>query len=265
MQARVDAFRIDLGTGEALALPALGLWASVGRHDGSGARVLDVAAPTVARADRLRLGFGLDPTRRLTFVLAADEVRLGTHDYATLDLTSPDAVMDAAGNAIEDVANELLGQLGSAIDGVKLLLGIEPPPGHPAVPTISLADLLGDPLAAVSGYWRTLLTAHSDAVPALLEVVRDALADAGAAISPIQGTGSATDPWRIPLVGPVELEACVDGDSLAVAVAAGTRVDTLGQRCTVIETRLAATVAVIDLAGRQRAAAPLGRRPPHSA
>lgn len=248
VQARADAFRIDLGTGEALALPSVGLWASIGRHDGSGTRVLDVSAPTVARADRLRVGFGLDPARRLTFVLAADVVRLGTRDYPTLDLTSPDAVMDAAGNALEDVANELLGQLGAALAGVKLLLGIDPPPGHPTVPTIGLAELLGDPLGAVSGYWRTLLTAHGDAVPALLEVVRDAIGDAGAAAGPIRGTGSAADPWRIPLVGPVELEAQIDGDALAVAVAAGTRVDTLGQRCTVIETRLAATIAVIDLA-----------------
>jgi large repetitive protein len=249
VQARLDAFQIDLGTGEALALPALGLWASIGRHDGSGARVLDVSSPTIARADRLRLGFGLDPARRLTFVLAADTVLLGTREYETLDLTSPDAVMDAAGNAVEDVANELLGELGAAIDGVKLLLGIDPPPGHPTVPTVSLAKLLGDPVAAVSGYWRTLLSAHGDAVPTLLEVVRDAIADAGAAIRPIRGTGSAGDPWRIPLVGPVELEGHMDGDTLTVALAAGTRVDTLGQRCTVIETRLAATVAVIDLAG----------------
>ncbi|MFL5937814.1 MAG: DUF6603 domain-containing protein [Gaiellaceae bacterium] len=248
VQARADLFRIDLGTGAAVALPALGLWTSVGRHDGVGARVLDVAAPTVARADRLRLGFALDPSRSLTFVLAADAVRLGTHDYVTLDLTSPDAVMDAVGNAVDDVANELLGQLGSALNGVRLLLGLDPPPGHPEVPTIGLADLLGDPVGAVSGYWHVLLTTHAAAVPALLAVVRDALAEAGAALTPIKGAGAAGDPWRIRLIGPVELEAHVAGDTLAVAVAAGTKVDTIGQQCTVLETRIAATVAVIDFA-----------------
>ncbi len=249
VQARAEAITIDLGTGEAVALPSLGLWASIGRHDGAGTRVLDVAAPTVARADTLRLGFGLDAERRLTLVLAADGVELGAHTYPTLDLTSPGAVMDAVGNAVEDVANELLGNLGSAVDAVKLLLGLEPPAGHPAVPTITLADLLGNPLDAVGGYWRTLLTAHADAVPAVLEVLRDTFADAGAALTLIRGTGSAADPWRVPLLDPVELEVHADGDRLALALAAGTKVDTLGQRCTVIETRVAATLAVIDLAG----------------
>ncbi|HSC90106.1 MAG TPA: hypothetical protein VLB86_00480, partial [Gaiellaceae bacterium] len=247
-QGRADLFRIDLGTGEALALPALGLWASVGRHDGAGARVLDVAAPTVARADRLRLGFALDADRRLTFVLAADNVLLGTRTYPTLDLTSPDAVMDAAGNAVEDVAGELLAALGGALDAAKALLGLDPPPGHPAVPTVGLGELLGDPLGAVAGYWRTLLSAHGDAVPDLLAVVRDAVAEAGVAAVPVRGTGTPGDPWRVALVGPVELEAFAEDDVLTVTVAAGTRVDTLGQRCTVIETRLAATVVQVDLA-----------------
>ncbi|HEY1366381.1 MAG TPA: hypothetical protein VGF23_04685, partial [Gaiellaceae bacterium] len=247
VQARAELVRIDLGSGAAMALPSLGLWASIGIHDGSGTPVLDVHAPTVAHADTLRIGFGLDANRRLSFVLAADGVQLGTHAYPTLDLTSPDAVMDAAGNAVEDVANQLLGQLGSALDAARVLLGLDPPPGQ-AVPTISLADLLSNPLGAVSGYWHTLLTAHAHAVPALLEVVRDTFADAGVGALPIRGTGTDDDPWRIALVGPVELEVRVVGDSLSLTLAASTSVDTLGQRCTVVETRVAATLAVLDLA-----------------
>jgi hypothetical protein len=109
--ARVEAlaalFRIDLVTGQAFAMPSLGLWAAAGRP-GAGNRVLDVTAPTVARADTLRLGFGIDTARRLNFILAADGVLLGTHSYPTLDLTSPDAVMDAVGNTVSDIATQLL-------------------------------------------------------------------------------------------------------------------------------------------------------------
>ncbi len=248
VEATAQLCQVDLITGDATALPALGVWAAVGR---AGNRVLDVSTPTVARADTLRVGFALDAERRLTFVLAADQVRIGTRDYPTLDLTSPDAVMDAAGNAIEDVANELLGNLGDALATAGVLLGLDPPPGHPTVPTISLADLIGDPLAAVAGYWQTLMTSHADAVGAVLLEIRDAIADSAATASTtIAGSGTPSDPWRVPLANPVELEVSVTGSDVTVAVAAGTRVDTLGQRCTVIETRLAATLAELNLANR---------------
>ena len=247
VQATAELLRIDLGTGDALGLPSLGLWGSIGKHDGGGTAVLDVTAPTVAHADTLRVGFALDASRSLNFVLAADGVRLGAQSYPTLDLTSPDAVMDAVDNTVEQIAEQLLGQLGSALDAVRLLIGLDPPSGH-VVPTVALGDLLHDPLAAVTGYWRTLLTAHGDAVPTLLEVVRDAFADVGVGALPIRGTGTADDPWRVALVGPVELEVSVVGDTLGLALAASTSVDTLGQRCTVVETRLAATLASFDLA-----------------
>ena len=54
----------------------------------------------------------------------------------------------------------------------------------------------------------------------------------------------------MPLVGPLELELVADGSVVSVGLAAATRVDGLGQRCTVVETRLAATLAEIDLAAR---------------
>src|SRR5262249_36614400 len=85
VEARCDLFQIDLVTGTAIALPRLGVWAAAGRP-GDGNRVLDVTNPTVARADTLRIGFALDTERRITFVLAADGVLLGSHSYPTLDL-----------------------------------------------------------------------------------------------------------------------------------------------------------------------------------
>ena len=118
--------------------------------------------------------------------LAQEPVKIGLlQRYAT------DALMDAAGAAVEQIVGDLLAQLGGAGEVVKLLVGLEPPPGQPAVPTISLAALAHDPLGAVAGYWRTLVTAHADAVPALLGVVRDVLAADATAVLGILGDGTA--------------------------------------------------------------------------
>ena len=253
VEARADLCRVDLVSGATTALPSLGVWAAAGN---AGNRVLDVTNPHVVRADTLRVGFALDGGRRVTFELAADTVRIGTRDYPTLDLTSPDAVMDAAGNAVEDVANTLLSGLGGALGTVKVLVGLDPPPGHPTVPTISLADLLTDPLGAVAGHWQTVLSAHATAVPSVLTALRDVLAGAAVSATPVRGSGTVAEPWVTPLASGFDLELAVDGQSVSVAVAAGTRVDTLGQQCTVIEGRLAATVATIDLAARSASLLP---------
>ena len=151
------------------------------------------------RVEAVRVGIQLDEDRQPVFVLAADRVRIGTHDYATLDLTSTDALMDAAGAAIDELVGDLLAQLGGAGEVTKLLVGLEPPPGQPCVPTISLADLAHDPLGAVAGYWHTLVTAHADAVPALLGVVRDVLAADGTSVLDILGDGAEASPWRVRL------------------------------------------------------------------
>ena len=87
------------------------LWASIGRQDGVGPRVLDVDDPTVARADRCDSASGSTPSggsRSCSPPTASGSATT----RPTLDLTTPDAVMDAVGNAVEDVAAELLGQLG---------------------------------------------------------------------------------------------------------------------------------------------------------
>ncbi len=245
VEARADLCTIDLVTGAATALPALGVWAAAGRP---GDRVLDVTTPLVARADTLRLGFGLDPARRLTFVLAADGVVLGDNTYPTLDLTSPDAVMDAVGNTVADIAAELLGELGEALATARLLLGLDAVGGATAV---GLADLVTDPVGAVAAYWDDLLRNHTADVGTVLVALRDAVADAAQLASPtIPGSGTPVDPWRIPLVGPLELEASTVDGVLSVGLAAVTRVDQLGQRCTVVETRLAATLVEVDLGAR---------------
>ena len=243
VEGRADLFQVDLVTGAAVALPQFGVWAAAGRS-GAGNRVLDVANPTVARADTLRMGFALDAQRRLTFVLAADGVVLGAHSYTTLDLTSPDAVMDAVGNTVSDVATQLLANCGSALGVVRLFIGLDAPNG---VTAITLPALMSNPVSAVSGYWRDLIAAPAGAATTVFAALRDALADASSANVAIRGMGTALDPWRVPLIGPLELEAVANGTTLSVCAAVSTSVDTLGQRCTVVQTRLAATLAEINL------------------
>ena len=246
VEARAHVFQVDLVTGAAIALPQFGVWAAAG-NAGVGKRVLDVTSPTVARADTLRVGFAIDPTRKLTFVLAADGVMLGAHAYPTLDLTSPDAVMDAVGNTVSDVATQLLGSLGGVLPAVRLLIGLDAPAG---VAPITLTALMSDPVGACGGYWRDLIAAPPGAATTVLATLRNALADASEAASAVLGTGTAIDPWRVPLIGPLALEFAANGSVLTIGVAVATSVDTLGQRCTVVESRIAARIAEINLTAK---------------
>jgi len=246
IEARADLFRIDLVTGEAFALPSFGVWAAAGR---AGNALLDLTAPKVVHADTLRIGFGIDAQRRLGFVLAADTVVIGTREYATLDLTSPDAVMDAVGNAVEDIADELLAGLGGALGLARQLLGLDPPAG---VAAVTLAELMGDPVAAVAAYWRRLV-ANTDAANAVLSALRRALADVSEAPSIVSGSGTLAVPWRLPLIGPLAFEVAADGAQLHIGFAAATDVESLGQHCTIVTTRIGAQIARIDLAARSAA------------
>ena len=194
VQAIADLLETDLGGGPTRALPRLALWAHLGRSEGGTEPVvldLPAAGPTPAvRVEAVRVGLELDDARRPVVVLAADRVQIGSHGYPTLDLTSTDALMDAAGAAVEELVTALLAQLGGAGQVVQLLVGLQPPPGQAGVPTITLAALAHDPLAAVASYWHTLVTDHADAVPALLGVVRDVLAADGTVTGAILGDGN---------------------------------------------------------------------------
>ena len=141
VQLTADLLRTDLGTGATTALPRLGLWAHLGRSDGGTedlALDLPAAAPAIpnVRVEAVRVGVALDDQRRPVFVLAADRVTIGDHDYPTLDLTSTDALMDAVGAAVDQVVGDLLDGLGDLGGAVRLLLGLGAPAGHPTVPTI---------------------------------------------------------------------------------------------------------------------------------
>src|SRR5581483_6931729 len=143
----------DLGAGSARALPACSAVAVIGRRaTGSGTPLL-TGDPAV---DRFVAGFGLDADRRPVLRLAAEHVTIGGHLHEVIDLSTPDAIAQAAGTVLGDVVDELLGKLGTVADAVRTLIGLHAPNGFPAVPTVDLAKLIQDPLGAVAGYWHTL-------------------------------------------------------------------------------------------------------------
>lgn len=242
-RAELDLLRLDLGTGDALAVPRVAVFGLFGRANGTGSPIL-TGDPGI---DAVRVGVALDEQRRPVFLLAADNVTIAGNTYETLDLSTPDAVAEVAGTVLSDVADDLLGKLGPAGDVLSTILGLSTPPSHPTVPTLDLGAFLQNPLVAVRSHWRSVLRDHAAAVPELLESLRDLLADDAVASLPVDGSGTRPDPWRIRLVGPVALLFWMEdgGDRLEVALAASYTDDALGPR---VETLLHVGIASIDLA-----------------
>jgi large repetitive protein len=252
--ADADLARIDLGGGQAEALPSCTLAATLGRRPSGAGTPLLSGDPAV---DRLVVGFALDPDRKPTLRLAAEHVTIGGHVHDVLDLSTPGAVAEAAGTVVGDVVDELIGKLGAVGGAARALLGLAPPAGFPAVPTVELAHFIQDPLGAVAGYWQTLVAQHADAVPAVLRQLRDLVADAAAHATDVTGSGTEADPWRMPIVGPAELRAWADGSVLTVALGAGFAVENLGQGCTRLDSGATVGLVALDLAARHASFLPL--------
>lgn len=244
-EGRAELARIDLGDGQATALPQLSLLARAGRIAAGGTPLL-TGDPAV---DAVRIGIALNADRKAVVLLAADGVTLAGNTYDTLDLSSPDALAETAGALLGDVLDDLLDLLGPVGAALKSLLGLEVPAGHPGVPTLDISAFLANPLGAVGRHWRTLIRDHAAAVPDLLASLQALIADAAAAAA-ITGTGTPADPWRLPLIGPAALLFHkADGqDRLLIGLGCRYIVDTIGLRCTRVTTELAVGLADLDLA-----------------
>ncbi|HEU0287724.1 MAG TPA: hypothetical protein VFR22_11830, partial [Nocardioidaceae bacterium] len=179
LRAEADLLTLDLGTGSATALPRLSVQLVAGRREAStdpepgGTDLLkkDPADPLTndPTCRAVRLGFALDPQRRPTVVLAADDVDIGDHHYETLDLTTPDALAELGTAVLEEIAGDIFAQLGGVVDAVRTLVGLSPPVGFPTLEPVSIAQLLQNPLEAVRVYWDGLIRDHADAVRATLQ------------------------------------------------------------------------------------------------
>ena len=236
-----DLVRLDLGTGAAVAVPSLQAEA---RFDLSA-----LAMPNVS-IDTLVIGFGLDEDRRPVLVVALRNAVVFGTNHAVLDLTNPDAVAAAAAQAATDALAEVLGNLGPAAGLIAVALGWEAPAGAGAgYPRLDLIAFLGDPLGTLRAHWQDVLANHAADVDAVLARLRE-LITGDATAGAVTGSGTEAEPWLLPLVAGLHVAVWRGADGrLYLGVGFLRSVDTLGERCTVIETRVRASIVALDLAG----------------
>ncbi len=233
-----DLVRIDLGAGSVTAVPALRAEA---RFDLSGVAMTNVSVDTFA------LGFGLDEARRPVLIVEVRDAVIFNTTHARLDLTNPDAVAAAATQAATNALTEVLGNLGPAGNLIAVALGWSAPAGAAAgYPTIELLAFLSDPLGALRSHWQDVLTNHVGDMPAVLGSVRQ-LITADTTPGAVTGSGTEAAPWALPLAAGLHLAVWRDTTGkLLIGIGFIRSVDTLGERCTVIETRV--RIALVSIA-----------------
>ena len=244
--AEADLIELDLATRTARALPNLSLFSQFGKRSDGGTRVLS-GDPQV---DAVRVGVTLDASRRPNFLLTADGIIAGQR-YASLDLSSPDALAEVGGTVLGNVVTQMLAELGPIGPAFGMLVGVTPPSSAPGAAPLNVVTFLHNPLDAIQAYWHGLLRDHPGAMIELLSTLRDLLADASQAAAVITGTGTEADPWRVLIAGPIGFDvwAANGGDALEVALSAGFTADSLGNRCTRVDSRMAIGLVRFDLAG----------------
>ncbi|MBA3553328.1 MAG: hypothetical protein H0W29_01020, partial [Gemmatimonadales bacterium] len=244
LSAVAELCAIDVSGPTITVLPSATAQVRIGPAAGPAQLIAPTGNPAVA-IGAFRLGFEIASARPVAVVLAADRVRIGARDHGTVDLTNPGAVAEVVAGAGADLVGDLLARLGAAGPTLTRVLGL---PGSGSACPLDPIAFVTNPVVALAQRWQCLL-GHPDEVRALLGDVQALLADA----APITGDGSAPKvgqgPWRLPLVGPVQLEVWHDAATLHVGLSTTHSMDTLGQRCTVVETELRAELAEIDLAG----------------
>ncbi len=216
-RAAVDVLAIDTATGGCTAFPDLRLEAVFGK-DAGGTAIIGGTDPHV---DSVHIGLALDENRQPAFVLNASNVKAGGPVHALVDLSTPAAAANAAEDVLRGAVQGALDALGPAGDLVARLLGIE---ATGAVSALSIAALISDPVAAVRGFWAALLadaSATSDVLGRLEALL------VGGVPTVASGAGTAASPWVVDVVGPLQLEAVLDGTALEVALAVTATVDVL--------------------------------------
>lgn len=234
-----DLVQIDLGAGSATAVPSL--------HAGVQFDLSGVAMPDVS-VDTLVLGFGLDEARRPVLIVEVRNAVIFSTTHARLDLTNPDAVAAAATQAATDALTEVLGNLGPAGNLISVALGWSAPSGAGAgYPTVDLLSFLSDPLGALKSHWLDVLTNHAGDMPAVLNAVRQ-LITGDSTPGMVTGNGTEAEPWVLSLAAGLRLLIWRDAaGKLMVGGGFIRSIDTLGERCTVIETRVRVALIAIAL------------------
>jgi hypothetical protein len=243
-EAAADLLVIDTATGAIVPVPhAEVVVTAVGSGSGDAAKLLHSGALDIGS---LRLGLAIDagaPTALIQLL----NVDFEGHQHDVLDLSSPEAIAAEAGQIAGELIATALDALGDAAADFKALLGLTATGGAPA---IDGTHLLSDPLGALADWWHDLLTNHPADVPDVLAHLRNLIAGPVQLPQPVQGTGTADDPWSISIVTGLKVDAWLDGGRLLVGPTCSLRVDDLAGGCTVVLTDVRVQLASIDLAGR---------------
>ncbi len=238
----VDLFTVDVGTGAMSAIPYADVAVTAtGSGTGNAAKLLNTGTLDIGA---LRLGLSIRGGDPQALVELHDLDIDGSH-RDVLDLSSPEAVVAAAGQIAADLIATALDALGPAGADLKALLGLDPPAG---VPALDATALLGDPLGTFADWWQQLTTTHAAAVPEVLGHLRDLISGDAQLAQTIAGTGTEADPWSIPVVTRLALTCWRDGSRLVVAPVLSLRVDDLAGGCTVVQTTIRLQLVSFDLA-----------------
>ena len=199
VKAQADLLTLATLDGSIKAVPNLSLLAVFGQAAGMGSPLLagDPAIGSIKTGITLAAG-------KPAFALTAHNVTLGGTNHELLDLSSPDAALDAAESLVDGALVSALATLGRPGEICSQLLGLDPPTG---ISGPSAIELLTDPLGKTAAYWNSL-AASPAAMAVVLTSTQELITGNSTSVS---GTGTAADPWSIDL-DPVALEVSIDGD-----------------------------------------------------
>jgi len=260
VRAEVGLASVNLSTGAVVALPIVSVVVDVGPT--SGTLFSTGSGAALISAQGIICGLSLDADRRLQPLLQVRGATIANTTHPILDLSSPQQVADAAetaGQAVLDAAvDELQAQLEILLGDFASLLttaiGFTPPAG---VSALDIAEFLSDPLGALVNYWRDLLRGtDAGGTPHIITVLQpllELLIDGTGAAPAITGSGTVNDPWRLALIGELDLTLWreVDGNPAATNLDSAADTLTIG-----VEVSLDTPVAVsggATVGGRVRA------------
>jgi len=243
-EAVADLLTIDTATGALTAVPHVEVVATAtGSGAGDAAKLVhtnDFAVGT------LRLGLTLDHGAPQALIQMLD-VDLEGHHHDVLDLSTPDAVVAAAGQIAADLIAAALDSLGDAGAELKGLLGLVP---TGTMPALDAAHLLSNPLGTLSDWWHDLVTNHASELPAVLTRLRDLVAGPTQVTAPVAVADPGVGPWSVPIIDHVRLDLAVVDGMLVIEPVVSLQVDDLGGGCTTVRTELRVRLAALDLAAR---------------
>jgi hypothetical protein len=201
VKASIDLLILETLTSSVTAVPGLSLLAVFGQAAGMGSGLLSGDPGLGSVKAGLVLSGG-----RPAFSLTAHDVTLGGVSHEVLDLASPDAALDAAGDVVNDALIAALNGLGRPGEISALLLGLDPPAG---ISGSSASELLTDPLGKTSAYWNALLGSPAS-MNIFLTAIQELITGSSSSVS---GDGTSGIPWRI-AIDPVDILVFLEGDWL---------------------------------------------------